>query len=44
MVVAAWLPYTEPAQLLALVSIASLAVIVGAVVVIAVCWIAFGRR
>ena len=38
------LPFTEPGALVALVSIASLAVIAGTVVVIAVCWIVFGRR
>ena len=44
MVTLAALPFTESARLVAFISIASLVVIVGAVVVLAMCWIALRRR
>jgi hypothetical protein len=39
-----WLPYTEPARLVTLISLASLMVIAGTLVLLAVCWIVLGRR
>jgi hypothetical protein len=39
-----WLPLTEPARLASLISVASLIVIAGALVVLSVCWIVLGRR
>ncbi len=44
MMIVAWLPFTEPARLVALISIASLVVIVGALAFLAVGWILLGRR
>ena len=39
-----WLPFTEPARLASLISVASLIVIAGTLVVLSACWIVLGRR